>query len=135
VSNSFHKSADFIKVDDSLGLVLGWAIVSSEDGVNPYFDLQDDHVTDEAIMQSTVDFMKHSRVAKEMHQGDAMGTILFAWPMTADVRKSLGLGVGKTGLLVGMKPESEEVLSKFKDGTYTGFSIGGRIVEKEEVDG
>lgn len=31
-----------------------------------------------------------------------------------------------------MKPAAD-VLQKFKDGTYTGFSIGGRRLEDEEV--
>jgi hypothetical protein len=33
--------------------------------------------------------------------------------------------------MIGVKPASEDTLTKFKDGTYTGFSIGGRRVKDE----
>jgi hypothetical protein len=37
------KFAEVLKVDESLGLVLGWAIVCKKDGCD-YFDLQEDHI-------------------------------------------------------------------------------------------
>ena len=39
MSESFELRAKILKVDDSLGLVFGWAIVCQEDGV-PYYDVQ-----------------------------------------------------------------------------------------------
>ena len=122
----------FQEVDDTLGLVFGWAIVCKKDG-DDYFDLQGDHIPEDAMMKATVDFMKSGATAKEMHAGDGKGAVLFAFPLTADVAKAFGVETKTTGLMIAMKPDSADMLAKFKDGTYTGFSIGGRRIKDEEV--
>jgi|GEM_PF-2276785 len=125
--------AEVLKVDDGLGLVMGWAIISTIDG-EPYFDKQGDHIPEETMLESAADFMKNSRVASDMHDGESHGRIIFAWPMTEEIAKSFGLETTTTGLMIAMKPDNDEVLEKFRNGDYTGFSIGGRRIEDEEVD-
>lgn len=127
---TFQNKAQVLKVSD-LGLVFGFAIVSTLDG-EPYFDKQGDHIPEDAMLKAATDFMENSRIAKEMHAGDQKGSVVFAFPLTADIAKSLGIETKQTGLLIAMKP-SDEVLTKFKDGTYTGFSIGGTYGEMEAV--
>ncbi len=124
------SEAQVVKVDSNLGLVFGFAIVSTVDN-EPYYDLQGDHIPDQAMLKAATDFMENSRTAKDMH-GGATGSVVFAFPLTAEIAKSLGITSSKTGLLIAMKP-SPEVLGKFADGTYTGFSIGGSYGETEVV--
>lgn len=128
----FELRAEVVKVDDTLGLVMGYAIVCTEGG-KPYFDLQGDHVPDDSMLKAAADFMLNSRVAREMHRGGEAGTVVFAWPMTAEVAKAFGVSSPRTGLMIAMKP-SADVLKKFQLGEFTGFSIGGRRGEEEEVD-
>lgn len=120
------------KVDEELGLVFGYAIVCKQDGQD-YFDVQGDHIPEDAMLKAALDFMQNSRVAKEMHQGGQVGDVVFAFPMTTDIASSMGIQVSKTGLMIAMKPADEDVLAKFKSGTYTGFSIGGQRIQDEEV--
>lgn len=120
-----------LKVDSNLGLVFGFAIVSTLDG-EPYFDKQGDHIPEEAMLKAATDFMENSRVAKEMHAGEPVGSIVFAYPLTKEIAKALDIETKQTGLLIAMKL-NEEGLAKFKDGTYTGFSIGGAYGETEVV--
>jgi hypothetical protein len=127
----FDRKAQVVKVDSNLGLVFGFAIVSTLDG-EPYFDKQGDHIPEDAMLKAATDFMEHSRIAKEMHAGDQQGSVIYAFPLTTDIAKSLGIVTKQTGLLIAMKP-SAEVLAKFQDGTYTGFSIGGAYGEMEAV--
>jgi len=127
----FDTEATVFKVDDSLGLVFGWAIVCNKGGEN-YFDSQGDHIPEDSMLHAAADFMKNSRVAKDMHQGDEIGPVVFAWPMTADIAKAMGMQTDTTGLMIAMLPPPD-ILQKFKDGDYTGFSIGGHRVEDEEV--
>lgn len=127
-----QKSVDVLKVDESLGLVFGWAIVCKKDGAD-YFDLQDDHIPEDAMLRATIDFVASGSIAKEMHTGDAAGAVLFAFPMTTDIAKAFGVETKTTGLMIAMKPDSADTLAKFKDGTYTGFSIGGQRVTDEDV--
>ncbi len=127
------KFAEVLKVDDSLGLVLGWAIVCRKDG-GDYYDLQDDHIPESSMLSAAVDFMQNSRMAKEMHTGESAGTVLFAFPMTEDIAKAFGVETKTTGLMIAMKPESADMLAKFKDGTYAGFSIGGARLKDEVVN-
>lgn len=119
------------KVDTSLGLVFGWAIISTENGVQ-YFDKQEDHIPDESMLAAAADFMQSDRVHKEMHAGGAKGQIVFAWPMTAEIAKAFGITTPKTGLMVAAKPDAA-TLAKFVSGELTGFSIGGTRVVDEVV--
>lgn len=121
------------KVDDDLGLVMGYAIVCKENGED-YYDVQGDHIPEESMLKAATDFMLHSRVAKEMHDGEAVGGVLFCWPVTEEIAKAMGWKIRKTGLAIAMKPDDDDVLEKFRSGEYTGFSIGGIRLEDEEVE-
>lgn len=121
------QATSILKVDESLGLVFGFAIICKEDGED-HFDTQGDHIPESVMLDGSFDFAKNSRVAKEMHKGDQIGDITFMFPLTSDIAKSLDIVTKHTGLLIAMKPDSPEVLAKFADGTYTGFSIGGLAV-------
>lgn len=128
---SFEINCEVAKVDAELGVVFGWAIVSMEDG-QPYVDLQNDHIPENAMLKATMNFAKGARVAKEMHVGGGRGTVLFLLPLTSDVAKSLELQTRRTGLIVGMAPDPE-MLEKFRSGELRGFSIGGRRLVDREV--
>lgn len=136
----FHSygEAQVLKVHKRLGLVVGYAIVSKLNG-EEYFDLHGDHIPEDAMLKASADFMRNSRVSGDMHQRNEDmtpkrdGEVVFAFPMTEDIAKSLDMEVKKTGLLVGIMP-SVEVLDKFESGEYKGFSIGGRRIIDEEVD-
>lgn len=129
---SFQSSANVLKVDDNLGLVLGWAVVCKVEDTE-YFDTQGDHIPEDAMLKAATDFMLNSRTAGDMH-AKADGKIVFCWPMTSDIAKAFGFTTKQTGLLVAMKPDSPEILAKFRSGEYTGFSIGGRRVQDEVVN-
>ncbi len=120
-----------MKVDETLGLVFGFAIVCKEDG-EPYFDKQDDHIPEDAMLKAAAEFMEDSRVASEMHDGSDIGRVVFAFPLTEDIAKSLDITTSRTGLLIAMKPAAD-VLEKFVSGEYTGFSIGGVRLEDEDA--
>lgn len=124
--------AQVCKVDNELGLVFGWAIISKIDG-EPYYDTQGDYIPEEAVLKATTEFMLDGGLAKEMHGGDFVGKIVYAWPLTTDIAKAMGVTTKRTGLMIAMKPSEDSVLEKFRDGTYTGFSIGGQRVKDEAV--
>ena len=131
-NGNFDIRAEVVKVDDSLGLVMGYAIVCTEDG-EPYFDLQGDHVPDDAMLKAALDFMENSQVAKEMHTGEQAGSVVFAFPMTDEIAKAFGIMTNRTGLMIAMKP-NDDMLKRFQLGELTGFSIGGLRGEDEELD-
>jgi hypothetical protein len=118
-------------VDQTLGLVMGFAIVCKQGG-EEYFDLQGDHIPEDAMLEATTEFMLNSRTAKAMHAGEAAGSIVFAWPMTTEIAKAFGIEVNTTGLMIAMKPD-EEMMKKFVSGEYTGFSIGGRRIKDKDA--
>lgn len=132
VSEQVKLNTKILKVDDTLGLVLGWAIICKQQQVE-YFDLQDDSITEEAVLKGSADFIQHSRVAKEMHTGQPIGEIVGSFPLIEDVAKAFGIQCDTYGWMVAMKP-SDDVLEKFKSGELTGFSIGGIVEEFEELE-
>jgi hypothetical protein len=124
VSDLKLQKATVFKVDESLGLVFGWGIICTEKGED-HFDLQGDHIPETVMVEATSDFMENARVAKDMHVADSEhGVIVHSFPLTKDIAEAMGIVTEKTGWMVAMKP-SAEVLKKYADGTYTGFSVGG----------
>ena len=77
--------SEVAKVDEELGLVFGYAIVCKQDG-EPYFDLQDEHIPEDAMLKAALDFMENSQIAREMHgttpdgTRKQAGTVVFAFP-------------------------------------------------------
>ncbi len=130
----YHTAVKVLKVDEGHGLVFGYAIVCKKDGAD-YFDLQDDHIPEDAMLDASVDYMIKYRTAKEMHVGgDLPGSIVFAFPLTTDIAKAFKIETNTTGLMIAMKPDDPAVLAKFKSGEYTGFSMGGTRVTDEHVE-
>lgn len=131
MSEAFVKG-QVAKVNEELGLVFGWAIISKIDG-EEFFDSQGDHIPEDAMLKAAAEFMENSRVAKEMHAGSQVGNIVFAFPLTEETAKAMDIVTKQTGLMVAMKPSDSSVLAKFKSGELTGFSIGGTRVVDEDV--
>lgn len=128
------KQLDFSvqKVDESLGIVFGFAIICKRDG-EEYVDVQGDHVPESAMLEATAEYMAGDRVAKDMHLGDAIGQLVYGFPLTDDIAKALEITTRQTGFVVGMKP-NDEIMEKFRSGEYTGFSIGGRRIQETVLE-
>lgn len=140
-----------LKVNESHGLVFGWAIVSklrnAAGDLEDYYDLNVDqdgvlkgqrvpeHITEDAVLKAFAEAAGtgFSMVGNVMHKGEDSGHFPGLFPMTEEIAKALGIVTDRTGLLVCYKPEPE-VLAKFKNGTFTGFSIEGGRVEHEELE-
>ena len=134
-NGQFQFSTKIAKADESLGLVFGWGIICKVDG-EEYFDLQDDSIPEEVMLDAVTDFMKSDRVAMDMHMGtDAIlpGRIVHSFPLTEDIAKAYDIVTKQTGWMVAMQPEDADVLNKFASGEYTGFSIGGACIESEVI--
>lgn len=133
----FRTGSEVCKVDEDLGLVFGFGVICTENG-EPYFDKQDDHVPDAAMLEAAAEFVSRSSATTDMHARDEDGAIpvdgevVFAFPLTAEIAKAYGIETPKTGLMVGVRP-SPEVLAKFRSGAYRGFSIGGRRIESRNA--
>lgn len=115
---------EFSKVEESLGLVFGFAIICLQNG-EPYYDLQDDHIPESVMLKGATNFMFNNRSVKEMHRGDEIGTVVFAFPLTTEIAEKMGIETKRTGFMVAIKPD-KEVFERFKTGDLSGFSIGGR---------
>jgi hypothetical protein len=123
----------FLKVNEELGLVFGFAIVCKVNG-EPYFDTQGDHIPEDAMLKASTDYMLESRESKDMHVGESVQQTVFAMPITEDTSKAFGFDGTTTGLLTAIKP-TPDILEKYRNGTYTGFSIGGSRGVDEDEDG
>lgn len=152
VSSKIVKVNDVINVDEEHGLVFGYAIVSKvrndKGDLEDYYDLNVDtdgvlkgqrvpeHITEEAMFKAAVDAAESGvqMAGNDMHAGPDVGSYYFMFPVTDEIAKSLGWQVERTGLVVGYHPADEDVLAKFKNGTYTGFSIEGARVDYEELE-
>lgn len=132
MSSEFRKDGGLKTVDAKHNLVFGYALVDKKNGKDVY-DLHGDNITEDAMIVAAEDFAMNSRMAKEMHRGDAVGAVPFVMPITKELRDFIKDN-DQTGLLIGMKLP-DEVLAKFESGEYTGFSIGGKRITDEFEDG
>lgn len=132
-SDGVDLHVEVSKIDERLGIVFGYAIVCKNAG-EEYYDVQGDHIPEDAMLRATAEFMTGRRVAKIMHAGDPAGQVVFGFPVTEDIAASLAMSVTKTGFIVGMRPDDQEVMQKFRDGELTGFSIGGRRIAETVVE-
>ena len=123
---------EIAKAHEELGMLFGFAIICNE-GDEPYYDLQGDHIPEEAMLRAAVDFMVDWRYAYDSHVY-GIGTVIFAWPLTKDIAEAVGLETKKTGLLIGLKVDNTDVITRFREGIYTGFSIGGVINQADIVE-
>lgn len=132
---TFEKFGKFHKVDGDTAY--GWAFVSTINGV-PYFDTGDgkhsDHIPESSIDEVASAFMKSSRAGLEMHTGERVADVLFAYPMTDAIMKGVDIQSAKTGLLIGWQPYDKSLLEKIADGERLGFSIGGLVESWDIVD-
>jgi hypothetical protein len=139
------KVSDVLSVDEEHGIVIGWAIVCKING-EPYYDQNVDiagphvgkrvpeHITEDAMFKCAADAVSDGLLSgNEMHRGPDVGHYSFLLPLTTDIAKALDITTKRTGLIVGYKPNDADVLAKFKNGTYKGFSIeGDRVSFTEE---
>lgn len=146
------KVNDVLNVDEEHGLVFGYAITckvrNAAGELEDYFDLNVDQegvhkgkrvpecITEDCMFKAAVDTAEAGvqLPGNDMHAGPDVGSYYFMFPVTTEIAKALGWTVEKTGLVVGYHPGDDEVLAKFKNGTYKGFSIEGARVESEELE-
>lgn len=150
MSEAKFFQGEFTKANTALGIVYGWAIVCTKNG-KPYFDRAGDHIPEDEMEKSAAEFMASSMSMGVNHQkrdtttldrgtvfvkssAQRMGTIVFAWPVTAEIAKKFGMSVAKTGLLVAAKPDDQKVVDRVSKGELTAFSIGGYRGDDEVVE-
>lgn len=107
-------------------IVYGWGGISSEDG-RDYFDSDNQHIPAELLAGAALEFAEGDRVMSVQHDGAEFGKVVYILPLLRDTANALGLKVenDREGLIVGVRPNAS-ALAAVKDGTLTGFSIGGR---------
>ena len=142
--DGFKTQAQILKADTSLGLIFGFAMickVRQDDGTFAEFwdgDKPNDHFPEQGMLEASTEFAKSKRVACSMHARDANqqpvpdGGVVHHFPLTEAIAKALGIDTPYTGLLIALAPDNPESLEKAADGTYTGFSIGGEVIEADD---
>lgn len=101
------------KIDDEQRLVYGYASTEA-------LDAQGEVVKRAAIEAALPAYMRFANI-REMHQLSAVGVA-----QEADV--------DDTGLYVKAKVVDDEAWAKVKEGVYKGFSIGGRVTQRDARD-
>ena len=130
----------FLKVDDDLRLVIGWASVNKING-DHVVDLHDDVIDSRTLTKAAMDFMSSSRTGGVMHfkneEGEIIkaGEVVFALPFTEDIKKVFGIDIPEEGLAIGVRIDNEGIWKMVKDGKLTAFSIGGKADRTEIPDG
>lgn len=127
-----EKRGEFFKADGKV--IYGWALVCETKNASgewePYVDTQGDHIPSDVATEAALDFAKHSRVGKDMHTGDQVGSVPLVYVLTK-ASDTLGIVSDKTGVLIGWEPTDPTLLDAVARGERTGFSIGGFVEESD----
>lgn len=139
----FRTDAQILKVSTELGLIFGFAMICKvrDDQGNfvPFNDTDNDQFDEVGMLEASTEFAMTKRVACDMHARDKDdkpvqdGGVIHHFPLTEEIAKALGIITPVTGLLIALRPDNPETLEKARTGEYTGFSIGGEVIEAEEV--
>lgn len=99
-----------------------------------YYDTDNEHFPEEVVLDAWTAFMQSTdRTHKAMHNGEEVGKVLYAFPMTKDIADSFGFtDLPQTGIIAGVYVEDDDTLAKFKSGEYKSFSIGGQAEFEDE---
>lgn len=127
------------KTDSGLGLVFGFGQVfleRTEKGLEQYFDTDNDAFDESGAVEAWDGLMSGGRTLKANHHGEQVGDVVFAFPFTSDIAKSLGFDLDslpRTGVMVGVRPQPD-IFAKYESGEWDSFSVGGSIIEMEEPE-
>jgi len=129
----FKAEVTVTDVDQSLGIVFGWGMVTDINN-EPYYDLDNQHIPSDLMVKSTSAFMENSRVSNDSHTSVDVGVVVHSFPLSSEIAKSMGITSNISGWMVGVKPDTD-TLAKFVSGEYKGFSIegSGALIDDEEV--
>lgn len=128
-SKVFKADIAVTGVNESLGIVFGWGMVTDIDN-EPYFDDDNQHINSSVMIKATSDFMENSRTSNDSHTETDIGTVIHSFPVTKEIAESMGIESNISGWMVGVKPTTE-ILQKFLSGEYTGFSIEGEGIMED----
>ena len=140
---NFRTDVQILKVNTELGLIFGWAMIckvrDEHDNLVPYNDTDDEQFDEQGMLEAVTEFAMTKRVACDMHARDEDGQpvqdggVIHHFPLTEEIAKALGIITPVTGLLTALRPDNPETLEKARTGEYTGFSIGGEVIEAEDA--
>ena len=102
----------------------GWFSVISVGG-RPIVDADGDVLNEENTLDVAHDFIRHSRQAKVMHEGQPAGEVVESLVFTTDLQKALGIDLGKVGWFGGIHWPSRETWARIVAGELAMFSLSG----------
>ena len=105
--------AEIRKIDEEDRIVLGYASTEA-------LDSRGEVIKREAVEAALPDYMRFGNI-REMHRASAVGVAKDA-------------GMDDRGLHLKAKIVDDDAWRKIKEGVYKGFSIGGRVTRRDQLD-
>lgn len=123
------------KTNEELGLVFGWASVSTRADGEVVFDHEGDAIFPEELEKAAYGFVLDARVASDSHAQETLGIGDLVESMFFSVEKTRELGIPDgtvpIGWWVGFHVNDEGLRKAIRDGERSMFSIGGVGVRTE----
>lgn len=124
-------SHEITKVNEELGVIYGWASVTTVEG-ELVVDSHGDTIDTIEIVKAAHEFVSEARAAKIMHKGEDVGEIVESLVFSEDIQKALGIDLGFEGWFIGMRVPDVDIRKQVMNGELPMFSIGG-MAESEEA--
>lgn len=126
--------SSILKIDSEEQLVFGFFNVSVNKSGDLMVDLQDDIITPTVLEGAAYEYVLESRAGGDMHEGDAVATLVESMVFTPEKLEKMGLDAGTipTRWWGGFKIHDPEIFEMVKSGDRPMFSIEGEA-ERVEV--
>lgn len=133
----FETQFKVAKSDASRQFIFGWANVSIDKSGRLIVDSHDDIIELSDLEDAAYDFVLNARETGDMHQGDAVGTMIESMVFTPDKLEALGLEGSDLpqGWWVGFHVEDAPTFDLVKTGARKMLSIQGTAIREEVPDG
>lgn len=122
-----------VKIDEEQQLVFGYFNVSKNKDGELMVDLQGDIITPDMLEKAAYDFVLESREGGNMHEGDAVATLVESMVFTPEKLEKMGLAPDAVPARWwgGFKIHDPDVFEQVKKGELSMFSIQGEAIRVE----
>lgn len=128
------KAQSIAKIDEDESLVFGFFNVAVNKAGDLMVDLHDDIITPTVLEHAAYDYVLESREGGDMHDGDAVATLVESMVFTPEKLEKMGLAPDSvpTRWWGGFKIHDPEIFEMVKSGERPMFSIEG-TAERVEI--
>jgi hypothetical protein len=135
--DKWEKPIQIKKIDKDQRLVFGWLYVCKTGDVKQVVDHSGETIAIEELEKAAYNFALKSRQAGQMHEKIGIGRLVEICVFTPEKKDAMQIpqDAMPNGAWIGFKIDDDEAWQGVKSGKYKMFSLGGKAIRRELING